>query len=766
MNFRRTLASNIAAAAFALSAAQGVSAQTPPEPQPSASQAAGTRVVAKDSYREFNPYFHPAVLGGMGALYAALCLLAWRRGMKGNTLRAFAGAAALYAMANHQDITKISEKLPTETFIVVDKSPSQSLGVRTKSTEDAKTTLHKALKEIPGVNVNIIEVGGGKDGIAADGTRILDSIDDALRDVPLTRRGGVFILTDGQIHDPIGNHHSFGENVPAHALISGKQNEYDRRIEIEEVSRFGIIQKKQDIKFRVLDEGSMPKTDAQVRVSIHQDGKLVSSQMAIPGQTATVSVDISHAGQNIFEIKTGEVNGEVTTVNNRAMASIEGIHEKLSVLIISGSPNPNTRMWRNLLKSDPDVDMVHFMAQRYPEQLDDTPREELSLLPFPMNEVFSENLSKFNLVIFDGFDNRRLLANTYLENIVKYVKNGGALLVASGPEYIGQGSIYHTPLGAILPAAPADQITERAFIPRISDRGQRHPVTRGLEGANTPKDSTSQPSWGAWFRSVDIKSPAGEVVMEGADKKPLLILNHHEKGRVAMLNSDSLWRWARSFDSKGPYSSLLLQTSHWLMKKPALEEEALKIIQQGKDLVIEQQTMADKSTPVTVQTPSGKSISLTPETHEPGLWRARVRAEEMGIYSVEQVGKNPRIAFVNVGPENAQEFVHTVSTPDILKPLVKRTGGVITYMTDQTNAQTIPGLHALSADDKDKVAAPDQMGVRMTRDSILRNIEKKQVIDNRILALIMLLSMAGAYIHQSGTNPFKRRQPSPDGPKL
>ncbi len=769
MSFRRTIASNIAAAAFALSAAQGVSAQAETPAAPTLQDAnARAQVIEKNSYTEFNPPFHPGVLGGMGVLYAAFCLMMWRRGVKGNLPRLFAGAVIMYGMANHQRVDEQREKLPTETLIVVDESPSQSLGERTATTNAAHDILNSLLSTHNNVNVRLVRVGGEKDGVAADGTRILGSIDEALSDVPRHRLGGVFILSDGQIHDQIAEHYTLGEGVPVHALISGKEGEYDRRVALEEAPHFGLVNKKQDIKFIVSDEGAVPDSTGKISVSIHQDGKLSATQMVTPGETATVSVDIGHAGPNIIEIKTDAVNGETTDVNNRVVASIEGIHEKLSVLIVTGAPNPNTRMWRSLLKSDPDVDPIHIVIQRYPEQVDDTPREEMAMRPFPMNEVFSENLGKFNLVILDSYENRYLLPNSYLSNITKYVQNGGALLVASGSEYAGHGSIYKTPLGAILPAAPSGQITERTFVPRISERGHRHPVTRGLAGGNPPGDTQQQPSWGPWFRSVDVLTATGEAVMEGADKKPLLILSHQEKGRVAMLNSDNVWRWDSAYENNGPYSSLLLQTAHWLMKNPVLEEEALKITRQQKELVIEQQTMADKSTPVTLHTPSGKKIEATPEAGTPGIWRTRLPANEMGLYSVEQGGAYPRVAFINVGPANAREFVHTVSTLDPLKPLVNRTGGLITRMTDQAGDMNIPKLQAVHPGGKEvSISDPSEMRIRMTDASILRGIDRKQVIDNSWLAGLLALSMAAAFIQQSGKNPFKRKTPpAPGGPAL
>ncbi|QQG36131.1 MAG: hypothetical protein HYS17_11680 [Micavibrio aeruginosavorus] len=768
MSSRRSLASHFAAAALAFGVAQGALAQTAPTAPAASAPTAATpaqAIVTQRSFSSFDPHLPPGAIGGLGALYLAFCLYAWRRGPKGALPRAFAGAVLLYGLANHQKITEEREALPTEVLVLSDESPSQSLGDRARTTQAARESLIAGLKNIPGVNIRSVRAGGEKDGIAPDGTRILSAIDDHLSDVPRSRVGGVFILSDGQVHDSTVSTFNAGEGVPVHALISGRSGEHDRRVVIEEISRFGIVNKKQDIKFRVVDDGAMPRQGAPVSVTIHHDGKLVETRQVKPGESVSASLNIPHAGPNVIEIKTADVEGEVTSVNNRAAASVEGIHEKLSVLIISGSPTQNTRMWRGLLKSDPDVDPVHFMVQRFPEQLDDIPREEFSLVPFPMNEVFAENLKKFNLVIFDGYENRHLLPSVYIENIARYVKEGGALLVMSGPEYAGPHSLYNTALGPILPAMPNGQVTEKAYTPRISERGHRHPAMRGLEGANRPGDAKSAPAWGSWHRAIDVTGPQGEIVMEGPDKKPLLILSRHEQGRVAMLQSDSLWRWQRDFEKPGPYASMLLQTAHWLMKNPALDEEALRLAHEQKNLVVSQQTMADKSTPVTVTTPSGKTMNVTPEAGEPGIWRAKVPANEMGLYRAEQGGKNARIAYINVGPANPREFIGTVSTTDILKPLADRSGGVAARMTDTTGALALPRLQPVAAGEK-PAAGRDSLTVRMTNESVLRGIDKKPFVPNWALMLAFFTAMAAAYWRQS-EKPFfgrKDKAATPGGP--
>ena len=198
------------------------------------------------------------------------------------------------------------------------------------------------------------------------------------------------------------------------------------------------------------------------------------------------------------------------------------------MLLVSGEPHAGERTWRNLLKSDAAVDLVHFTILRPPEKQDGTPINELSLIAFPTRELFSEKIDQFDLIIFDRYQHRGVLPILYFDNIARYVRDGGALLVAAGPDYANDGSLYDTPLSPVLPVAPTGKIIEEPYFPRVTDVGKRHPVTRDLDGS-----SFDPPHWGRWFRLIDVEKPQGEVVMKGAEDKPLLVLNREGKGRVA-----------------------------------------------------------------------------------------------------------------------------------------------------------------------------------------------------------------------------------------
>ena len=151
------------------------------------------------------------------------------------------------------------------------------------------------------------------------------------------------------------------------------------------------------------------------------------------------------------------------------MVSIDGVRDKLRVLLVSGEPHAGERTWRNLLKSDASVDLVHFTILRPPEKQDGTPINELSLIAFPTRELFQQKIKEFHLIIFDRYARQGVLPIIYFDNIARYVQEGGAVLVAAGPDYASPTSIWRTPLEQILPAEPSGR-TDRDAVPRAALR--------------------------------------------------------------------------------------------------------------------------------------------------------------------------------------------------------------------------------------------------------------------------------------------------------
>ncbi|MCE8471000.1 glutamine amidotransferase, partial [Rhodovulum sulfidophilum] len=327
---------------------------------------------------------------------------------------------------------------------------------------------------------------------------------------------------------------------------------------------------------KIEDQGAVPKAMGDTTsVTVSIDGGTPQSYRVPVGQTLDVPVVLDHAGQNVIQFSVAAEEGELTERNNAAVVQINGVRDRLRVLLVSGEPHPGERTWRNLLKSDSSVDLVHFTILRPPDKHDGVPVSELSLIAFPTRELFLDKIDEFDLIIFDRYKRRGILPSIYFDNVRNYVEKGGALLIAAGPDFAGAESIYRSPLADILPAEPSARVIEQGYRPEITDLGRRHPVTEGLK-------AEAGGAWGRWFRLIDLLPKQGEVVMSGIDDRPLLVLDRVGEGRVALLASDHAWLWSRGFEGGGPQLELLRRLAHWMMKEPELEEEALSATAEGQ----------------------------------------------------------------------------------------------------------------------------------------------------------------------------------------
>jgi hypothetical protein len=659
---------------------------------------------------------------------AALLLLARARGA---AVRVAALALIVLALANPSFTREDREPLSSVAAVVIDKSPSQNFGDRGKQTEQARTELVDALKKLKGLEVRVVEAGQA-DG-ETDGTHLFGALSSALSDVPVDRVAGAFLITDGRVHDIPANASALGFQAPVHALITGAKNERDRRIAITAAPRFGIVGQTQTITYRLDDQGV---TGERAKITIRRDGETIGEKTLQSGQTSSVDIDIKHEGPNIVEIEASPLENELTLVNNRAVVSIDGVRDKLRVLLVSGEPHSGERTWRNLLKSDASVDLVHFTILRPPEKQDGTPINELSLIAFPTRELFQQKINEFQLIIFDRYARQGVLPVAYFDNIARYVRSGGAVLVSAGPDYASNTSIWRTPLDSVLPAEPVG-VTEKPFYAHLSDAGKRHPVTRGLEGS-----SFEPPHWSRFFRTVDTRNAVSPPVMTGANGEPLLLLSRFGEGRVALLLTDHIWLWARGYEGGGPHLDLLRRMSHWLMKQPDLDEEALRLNVKGHDLEVIRQTMGDTVAPVTVTSPSGATRELTLTEGEPGQWRATMPAGELGLW---QATDGTLKALINVGPTNPKEFSEVTSTTETLRPLTQATGGDARRVADGSSVELprIVGVHSSSIFHGD-----GWMGLRLRDASVVKGVGVLPIFAGLIGLLLLLGAFAGTWLRE------------------
>ena len=680
----------------------------------------------------FSPLVPAYMVWAAAAIAFVLSLLLVFARARAALVRAIALALFVLALANPSITREDREPLTSVAAVVIDKSPSQDFGDRLQQTEAARATLAERLDHIPGLEVRFVEAGQA-DG-ETDGTRLFTALSSALSDVPQERVAGAILITDGRVHDVPGEVAALGFTAPVHGLITGHRDERDRRVVLVTAPRFGIVGQTQTITFRVEDQGA-PAGPAQV--AVRRDGELIESRNVRVGAAININVPIPHAGPNIVEIEASPLEGELTAVNNRAVVSIDGVRDKLRVLLVSGEPHAGERTWRNLLKSDASIDLVHFTILRPPEKQDGTPINELSLIAFPTRELFQQKINEFQLIIFDRYARQGVLPVIYFDNIARYVRQGGAVLVAAGPDYASPTSIWRTPLDVILPAEPSGRTSDGAFHARLTELGKRHPVTRGLEGAEQ-----DPPHWSRWFRLVDSRASKGTTVMQGPENKPLLLLSREGEGRVALLLSDHIWLWARGYEGGGPHLDLLRRLSHWLMKQPDLEEEALRLLVRGRDLTVQRQTMSDSVSDVTLTTPSGKTRTVTLSPAEPGVWRSTIEANELALW---RASDGTLTALANVGPANPREFTEVTSTADVLAPLANATGGGVVRL------EAASGVHlprVVGVRSSDTYHGDDWLGLRTREATVVRGIGVLPVFAGLIGLLLLVGALATTWMRE------------------
>ena len=680
----------------------------------------------------FSPLVPAYMVWAAAAIAFVLSLLLVLARARAALVRTIALALFVLALANPSITREDREPLTSVAAVVIDKSPSQDFGDRLQQTEAARAAVAERLGHIAGLEVRFVEAGQA-DG-ETDGTRLFTALSLALSDVPQERVAGAILITDGRVHDVPGEVAALGFTAPVHGLITGHKDERDRRVVLVTAPRFGIVGQTQTITFRVEDQGA-PAGPAQV--AVRRDGELIESRNVRVGAAVNINVPIPHAGPNIVEIEASPLEGEITAVNNRAVVSIDGVRDKLRVLLVSGEPHAGERTWRNLLKSDASIDLVHFTILRPPEKQDGTPINELSLIAFPTRELFQQKINEFQLIIFDRYARQGVLPVIYFDNIARYVRQGGAVLVAAGPDYASPTSIWRTPLDVILPAEPSGRTSDGAFHARLTELGKRHPVTRGLEGAEQ-----DPPRWSRWFRLVDSRASKGTTIMQGPDNKPLLLLSREGEGRVALLLSDHIWLWARGYEGGGPHLDLLRRLSHWLMKQPDLEEEALRLLVRGRDLTVQRQTMSDSVSDVTLTTPSGKTRTVTLSPAEPGVWRSTIEANELGLW---RASDGTLTALANVGPANPREFTEVTSTTDVLAPLANATGGGV------VRVEAASGVHlprVVGVRSSDTYHGDDWLGLRTREATVVRGIGVLPVFAGLIGLLLLVGALATTWMRE------------------
>ena len=617
----------------------------------------------------FDPLLPWPGLWALLAVAGVLLVVALWRGLAGWWLRGLTAAVLLTALANPALQEEDRAQLTDIVIAVVDDSASQTLSDRDAQTGAALAAVQAEIAAMENTELRIVRVGDGADDA---GSLVMTALAEALAEEPRARVAGAIVITDGQVHDL-----DLAPNMPAplHVLLTGRDPDWDRRLIIKNAPAFAILGEEVLLTLRIENQGNVPADQTgDVDITIAVDDEAPQTYLVQTGVDLELPVTLPHGGMNVLQFSVALADGELTDRNNAAVVQINGVRDRLRVLLVSGEPHAGERVWRNLLKSDPSVDLVHFTILRPPEKQDGIPVDELSLIAFPTRELFVEKINEFDLIIFDRYRIRGILPMSYLENVRDYVRAGGTVLVAAGPESGAVDSLWRSPLAEVLPVDVTSRVIDEGFKPTLTDLGRKHPVTEGLE-ALAPEGG-----WGRWFRAIEVTPKSGQVVMSGPGARPLLVLDRVDEGRVAVLASDHAWLWGRGYEGGGPQLELLRRLAHWMLKEPELEEEALTATAKGDVLTITRRTVAeDPPGDLTITGPDEVEVIMPMPEIVPGRYQTNWQAPMMGLYRLVQ-GDLTRV--FAVGPSAPREFEETIADPKKLAPIVAATRGGILRLED------------------------------------------------------------------------------------
>lgn len=510
---------------------------------------------------EFIPILPISILLILGALYFAIWAIIFWRDKRINYYHICASLLLFLAVLNPQRIIKTQTILPINIGIITDYSQSMLASKRTNGTRNFENNLISKLKEYSNLNIiteNIPSVSQNSDFALA--------IDRVLKKSPEAQIGAVFIITDGLNQSAKNLKWQF----PIYQMLVGEENETDYYVKLISRPKPTKIGENANIEFIVVNDKIK---NGKIKTIIHIGQEIMQIDAKLNEIT---KLEIKVQNRKIIPIAIEAISdeAEVSKANNAIITQIEPAQDSLRVLLVTGEPYEGARAWRNLLKSDPAIDLVHFTLLRGPTKIDTAYESELALIPFPTEELFINKLNEFDLVIFDRFENLIGLRPIYMENIKQYVKNGGAFLASLGPrDTLGQG-IMNTSIKDILPIEGIPNPIDEEFTPQITQTGKIHPITSTLNG-----------QWGKWDRF--FKTKAKGIVLLSNNENPILVIDKYEKGRVAVILSDKSWFWQRGYDGGGPFRELIGRTAYWLMGDEKLADTVLKLSSKNNSIFLE-----------------------------------------------------------------------------------------------------------------------------------------------------------------------------------
>jgi hypothetical protein len=680
----------------------------------------------------FDPLLKMPLIWALTALVIVLLGFSVYRGLQGWWLRALAALVLLTALANPALQGGERDPLSDIGVRVGEESASARLSDRESQAAGAVAELSS---DLASRNIELRQVIV-PDGDGDAGTELMTAQSAVLSEEPASRIAGTILITDGQLHDL---ERAPEMQAPIHQLLVGRSSDWDRRLIVKNAPAFAILGEEITLTVRVEDQGNAPfDEDGQAEITISVDGNTPQSFLIPLNRDMNLPLTLPHGGMNVLQFDVAVSESELTDRNNSAVVQINGVRDRLRVLLVSGEPHAGERTWRNLLKSDSAVDLVHFTILRPPEKQDGVPVSELSLIAFPTRELFLEKIDEFDLIIFDRYKRRGILPALYFDSIRRYAMDGGAVLIAAGPDFASADSIYRSALAEIIPAEPSARVIDQGFKPLISELGERHPVTEGLERFAPEPVEDGVPGWGRWMRQIEVTETSGQTVMTGIEDRPLLTLDRVGEGRVALIASDHAWLWHRGFEGGGPQQELLRRLAHWMMKEPDLEEEALTALAEGQTMTVTRRSLSREIGAVTITAPDGTEQELELSETTPGRFIANFIGPEPGLYRLKEGDQESVIA---LGPAAPREFIETIASGDKMAELIDGTRGGTVSLEDG-----VPGIRMVG--EGRNAAGRGWIGLTPRNAYLTTNVTITPLVSPWLFVFLAALLSIGAWLRE------------------
>jgi uncharacterized membrane protein len=494
-------------------------------------------------------------------------------------------------------------------------------------------------------------------------TDIIGSLATVLEENRTTPLAGVLLLSDGaQNGANTGLEFLRQAGVPIVAVGLGNPATYrDVRVASVRVPTLAFLHYPVEISATIQAWGYRGE---RLPVVLKHAGRVVATQAVqvnaeVFEQQIQFEVTPEELGEYTYSISIAPRLGEALTGNNHKDFPLIVARDKIRVLLVCGSPTWNYRFLRQALKQDPSIDLISFVILRTPTDVVNVPESQLSLIPFPTQRLFTQELKNFDLIVFDNFSFQFYFPWFYLENVRKYVAEGGAFAMIGGNLAFSQGGYAETPIEEILPILlRQDRNDYRATTQRLmlTPEGKMHPITRL---ANDPGEN--QRIWEMLpeldgLNVVGQLKPGATVLgissgrFDGRQDVPLLATQRFGEGRTLALMSDYIWKWnfqlAGRMDSNQYYLQFVRQMVRWLIRDPILKQVRITAdaneFPLGSEISGTLQILRDDYRPApdaalraTLRTPAGAELPLQyVPTGNLGEFRYQFSAQEEGFYEL------------------------------------------------------------------------------------------------------------------------------------